>query len=197
MKKLIVLSIVLFMLQGCAQISNNTKENLGAEYGPHHPMDYVSYTAEEKYKPRPEKVNNFGFSRNYSNEVGLDEELTVYDIIDHQKTAEGLGSLLVQTADVKEAAVLITNEYALVAYTPNSEDSERTAQQVKMTTEAAVPYYYETVITDNPTMKEDIESFKPMDERDRGGHQALERLVSEMKQTTDQPVTDKQKVDSQ
>lgn len=199
-KTALLLSICVVILHGCNNAPNGTKENLGAEYGPNHPMDYISYTKDEtkesggvdeavEEENGQRRVNNYGFSRRDSNEVGLDQELDVYDIIDHQRTAEGIGSLLVQAYEIKDATVLITNQYALVAYTPKEENNEDTAKMVKMTTEAAIPYYYETVVTDHPRMKKDIESFKSMDERDSGNHTALNNLVRDMKETTKQPRT--------
>ncbi|WP_240374492.1 YhcN/YlaJ family sporulation lipoprotein [Bacillus piscicola] len=195
MKKAVVIgTAAILFIQGCSGIPNNTKEDLGAEYGPHHPMDYVSYTEEaETEKP---KVNNFGYSRNYSNEVGLDKKLSMPDIIDHQKTAAGIGTLLVQAPEVDEASVLITNEYALVAFKPNKEHKKNAVKQVKMMTETAVPYYYETVVTDNPRMMEDIESFKSMDDQAKGGRSALRQTVKDMKNMTKQPKTKKDEVDS-
>ncbi|MFB4163157.1 YhcN/YlaJ family sporulation lipoprotein [Alteribacillus sp. JSM 102045] len=196
MKKTIIFILITFLvLQGCAGIPNDNNEDLGAEYGPEHPLDYVSDT--DNTDPGSNiKGNNFGYSRNQENEPNLDDQMTMHDVIDRQRIANGISNLLVQSPEVHEAGVLITNEYALIAFRPNNEEEEDAVKHVKMITESIVPYYYVTVVTDNPNMIEDIEAFKGLDARSREGHTALEKTINDMRQTTEQPKTSKRKADN-
>ncbi|SDH69579.1 YhcN/YlaJ family sporulation lipoprotein [Alteribacillus bidgolensis] len=194
-KSFMFITVTILVLQGCAGIPNGDNEDLGAEYGPEHPLDYVSDT-DNTNPDANTKGNNFGYSRNQANEPNLDDKMTMHDVIDRQRIANGISNLLVQSPEVAEAGVLITNEYALVAFRPNNEEDEDAVKHVKMMTESMVPYYYITVVTDNPNMIEDIEAFKGMDARSGDGHTALEKTVEDMREMTKQPKTSKRRADN-
>ncbi|MFB5660814.1 YhcN/YlaJ family sporulation lipoprotein [Alteribacillus sp. HJP-4] len=194
MKKMTAALALVLFAGGCAVDNSENKGDLGAEYGPEHPLDFVQNdtNGDEEIS----KKNLFGFKRHAENEAELDREMSAHDVIDRQRTAEGISSILVQSPDVKEAGVLITNEYALVAYETASENRDEAAEHVKQMTEAMVPYFYETVITDNPSMIEDLEAFYGTEARSKENHVALEKTVDDMRNATEQPVTDKEKTGS-
>ncbi|SDH62165.1 Sporulation lipoprotein YhcN/YlaJ (Spore_YhcN_YlaJ) [Alteribacillus persepolensis] len=196
MKKwILAVIIVLFTLSGCAGIQNNADpDDLAAEYGPEHPLDYISDT-DNTNSDANSKGNRYGYSRNRADDPNTDEKMTMHDVIDRQRISNGISNLLVQSPEVQEAGVLITNEYALVAFRPKNKEDDDVAKHVKMITESIVPYYYVTVVTDRVQMIEDLEAFKGMDARSKGGHSSLKQLVNDMRSATKQPKTEKRKAD--
>ncbi|RSL30342.1 hypothetical protein D7Z54_26230 [Salibacterium salarium] len=194
MKNTALIIVIALLLQGCAGMTNTDKEDLGAEYGPEHALDYISN--DKQGEPNRNDGNRFGYGRSVFNDVDADEDMSMHDLIDRQRIAEGLSNLLVRSPEVEEAGVLITNEYALTAFKTDMEDTQKAAKHVKMMVEAAVPYFFITVVTDNETMMEDIEAFKGMPARSSEGRQALEKTIENMRDMTKQPVTPKEKADS-
>ncbi|MFZ4450833.1 YhcN/YlaJ family sporulation lipoprotein [Salibacterium aidingense] len=195
MRNIVFLIVFSLLLQGCTGFTSMDKEELAAEYGPENALDYISNNKDDAPGGRS-AGNRFGWHRNDSSEADLDEDMSMHDLIDRQRIAEGLSNLLVQTPEVEKAGVLITNEYALAAFQTEEEDTGRAAKHVKMMVEAAVPYFFITVVTDNPSMIEDLEAYKGMTARSKDGHAALRNTIDTMREMTEQPVTPKEKAGS-
>ncbi|MFD2705435.1 YhcN/YlaJ family sporulation lipoprotein [Salibacterium lacus] len=191
-----VFIVILFLfMQGCSGFTSMDKEDLAAEYGPEDSLDYIANNKDDVPEGR-NTGNLFGWNRSDSSEADLDEDLSMHDLLDRQRIAEGLSNILVQSPDVKKAGVLITNEYALAAFEADTKDTREAAKRVKMMVEAAVPYFFVTVVTDNPAMIQDLEAFKGMDARSSEGHQALRHTMDTMLDMTEQPSTPKEKAGS-
>ncbi|MGY4689068.1 YhcN/YlaJ family sporulation lipoprotein [Salibacterium sp. K-3] len=195
MKKTAVFVIIFFFLQGCSGFTSMDKEDLAAEYGPDHALDYISDNKDDAPEGR-RAGNYYGFKRSGSTDADQEDDLSMHDLINRQRLAEGLSTLLVRSPDVNKAGVLITNEYALAAFEAGTEEQERAAKHVKMMLEAAVPYFYVTVVTDNPAMIDDLQAYKGMDARAGEGRQALRSTIDTMLDYTEQPVTPKEKAAS-
>ncbi|RSL34129.1 hypothetical protein D7Z54_06055 [Salibacterium salarium] len=186
--------VFILLLQGCAGITNTEKEDLSAEYGPENALDYISNDKDGEIKP--EDGNRFGYGRSVFNDNDLDEDMSMHDLIDRQRIAEGLSNIIARSPEVEEAGVLVTNEYALAAFKTDRDDTQEVAKHVKMMVEAAVPYFFITVVTDNENMIEDIEAYKGMRARSVEGRQSIEKVVESMRNMTEQPITPKEKAES-
>ncbi|SFP50946.1 YhcN/YlaJ family sporulation lipoprotein [Salibacterium halotolerans] len=195
MRTIVFIVILFLFMQGCSGFTSMDKEDLAAEYGPEDSLDYISDNKDDAPEGRS-TGNLFGWNKSDSTEPDLDEDLSLHDLLDRQGIAEGLSKILVKSPDVNKAGVLITNEYALAAFEPGSDDSSEAAKRVKMMVEAAVPYFFVTVVTDNPTMIQDLEAFKGMDARSSEGREALRHTIDTMLKMTEQPTTPKEKTAS-
>ncbi|MCK0472735.1 YhcN/YlaJ family sporulation lipoprotein [Halalkalibacter sp. APA_J-10(15)] len=104
--------------------------------------------------------NDYSYVRYNKHDVEPNGQQQEIIYVNREKLSDSITRLVLTNNDVEEAATLVTDQYALVAYTSTSEDRELTADQVKRSAISIVPHYYDVYISDNEHHFDEIERFQ-------------------------------------
>jgi SepF-like predicted cell division protein (DUF552 family) len=100
--------------------------------------------------------------------------------IDREKLADAISKMAVTLPDVKDSAVLVTDEEVLIAYQTDvktEKERSRVADQVKNTAMSFVPRWYHIYVTDDPTLRRNVENLAFMDSRDKNANGSIQETV--------------------
>ncbi|MBY6270709.1 MAG: sporulation protein [Caldibacillus debilis] len=138
-----------------------------------------------------ERMDDFGFVRHVKSPVAGQNPANKPVFINREKLADMISRLVVSLPDVTDCSTLVTSKEALVAYTTGSRDRRRVAEQVKRTAMSVVPRQYEVYVTDDPSLRKEIENFAGLDS-DSGGidkvlNLTIQRMIDSTPQGTEPP----------
>lgn len=123
---------------------------------------------------------NFGYTRLQKKGVTQDANFIKTPVMDRDKTAKSISSLVIQLPNIEDVATLVTDEEVLVAYETTAKDRFEAADQVKKTAISFVPRYYHVYVSDKPAMIRQIQSYSPLETTNRDIDQILTNTIKEM-----------------
>ncbi|PLT30304.1 YhcN/YlaJ family sporulation lipoprotein [Peribacillus deserti] len=103
--------------------------------------------------------------------------------IDREQMADIITRLSVQIPGIDEAATLVTDEEALIAYRTSSEDRNQAADQVKRTALSVLPRYYHVYVTDNRGLMQNVENYASLDTHTENVNEMLQNTINQMKKS--------------
>ncbi|MEG7284155.1 YhcN/YlaJ family sporulation lipoprotein [Bacillus sp. 0909A] len=163
------------LLSGCGGAGFNAEQDVQHqnETKPIHVSD-----RDEAFN-RHDKNEQFGYVR-YQKEQ-FDGEQQETPAPDREETAHIISSLTVQLPHIQDAAVLVTDQEALVVYKTDSRNRELTADQVKKTAVSVIPRYYHVYISDNPNHMQAIKNYSNLGSGSRDVRDIMSGTIQEMK----------------
>jgi len=154
------------MLVGCGINNKKTAEDNHVYHKSGNSINVAEHG--ENYNRNQQEDDLFGFVRQVKSPVPGGEAAKPMKGMNKEQTADNIGQILVMLPGVEDASVLVTDQEVLIAYITNEKrDSERfeIADQVKKTAISAVPRFYHVYITDDPTLRQNIENIASMNAR--------------------------------
>nr|WP_239558947.1 YhcN/YlaJ family sporulation lipoprotein [Peribacillus deserti] len=111
--------------------------------------------------------------------VGSHDRVT----LDREQLADIITRLSVQIPGIDEAATLVTDEEALIAYKTSKDDRNEAADQVKRTAISVLPRYFHVYVTDNPGLMQNVENYANLDTHTKDVNNMLQNTISQMKKS--------------
>jgi hypothetical protein len=130
-------------------------------------------------RPNEEQRNTqFGYVRYSQDQLNTENVENLAPEIDREETANMITKLLIQLRDIKEAATLITDSHALVAYTREENvDRNQAADSVKKTVQSIIPRWFHVYISDQPQSYKDLQALGNNTVMETGSHPAIEEII--------------------
>jgi hypothetical protein len=169
----------LFVISGCSTNDNDratTKSNVVDPIGVHSPAKYY----DEDYQNPNNHSDDFGFTRVNKTTVNGKNVNNQVASINREQLAKVISNLIVQLPTINDVSVLVTDEEVLVVYDTDSNNRDKTANQVKRTAMSAVPRFFHVYISDNKALRQNIENYAPLQSDNRGIHYSIQKTVKEM-----------------
>ncbi|KZZ83247.1 YhcN/YlaJ family sporulation lipoprotein [Bacillus sp. SJS] len=154
-----------------------TDEN-GSTINVNEKKDMYKKTSNESKKEQ--KTENYGFVRHKKSGLTKNGEQTEYYGINREELADTISGLSVQLPGIEEAAVLVTDEEALIAYRGSGRNRNEMADMVSKTAISAVPRYYHVYISDNPSYFDQLQSYSKMDSQSPNADAIISKLIRQM-----------------
>ncbi|KGP70820.1 YhcN/YlaJ family sporulation lipoprotein [Pontibacillus yanchengensis] len=130
------------------------------------------------------KNDEFGFVRYTEDQVGKDEDEVRYGVMNREHVSDLITRMMLQGQGIKDAATLVTDSEALIAYTPNGEvDRNETATIAKKTAMSVLPRYYEVYVTDQDGAHKELANLSKMNNSNKNYKSILEQTISEMRKS--------------
>jgi hypothetical protein len=127
------------------------------------------------------KSENFGYVRHQKSPVlGEPTSNEHYAAIDREKVADIISKYCTDIPNVNDAATLVTDEEVLIVYDTNTKDRNLTADQVKKSAMSVVPRWYHVYVSDNTSLRTNIESYAKSDSDSRNVEFGIDKLIKEM-----------------
>lgn len=133
---------------------------------------------------------NYGFVRQVKNPVpGESTNINAGDVVTREQLANQISKLTVGLPDVNDSSVVVTDAEVLIAYQADTSDERsraRVADQVKKTAESAVPKWFGIYVTDDPTLRQNVENIASMTPNQANTDKAVKDTVRMMKENSPQ-----------
>ncbi|MEH7440836.1 YhcN/YlaJ family sporulation lipoprotein [Bacillus sp. JJ1122] len=124
---------------------------------------------------------DFGYVRHQKTGVmGTDNNMDVYQAIDREKMADMIGRYSTMVQNVDDVSTLVTDEEVLIVYQTDSKDRFETADQVKRMAMSVVPRWFHVYVSDDPTLRKDVENFASLDTDSRDVETMIDGVVKQM-----------------
>ncbi|WP_071460578.1 YhcN/YlaJ family sporulation lipoprotein [Bacillus massilinigeriensis] len=131
-------------------------------------------------KAMNDKGKNFGYVRHQKSGILGDDQLDADTAIDREKTADTISKFCLQTPDVDDVSTLVTDEEVLIVYKTDSKDRNETADQVKKMAMSVIPRWYHVYVTDDPSLRKDVENFASLNTNSRDVEILVDGVVKQM-----------------
>ncbi|MDG5788907.1 YhcN/YlaJ family sporulation lipoprotein [Evansella sp. AB-P1] len=128
-----------------------------------------------------DEFNRFGFGRHTTETAYSGQAVPDYGVFDRSLLAQTISKTAASLNDIKEVAVLVTDQEVLMVYETENEDRNFVATQVKKTAYSTVPAYFEVYVSDNPNLMLDIKNFEGLSQKEPSYRKALDVMIQEMK----------------
>ncbi|MFC0523863.1 YhcN/YlaJ family sporulation lipoprotein [Pontibacillus salicampi] len=156
----------------------NTGENDPNSY------DNANYTSVKNDNNNNAAADRFGYSRYNEDQVAKSEDEIRYAVINRENVSDLITRMMLQGQGIKDAATLITDAEALIAYTPNGEVNRNEAATVaKKTAMSVLPRYYEVYVTDEEGAHKDLASLSNLTTDDNNYRKSLEKTIEQMRKS--------------
>lgn len=173
MKHVITVFIALIILSGCNQQSN----------------DGIYQTNEARQTPRGteydsnEMARDYGYSRHTYEEMKQNNDHAGALVVNRDMLAEGISRMLVDNRSINEAAVLITDKYALAVYEQEDDGQPENlvADQVKRSVLSAIPSFYDVYVSNDPSHIKQIARYENLTAGNSDYVWMIEETIEEMK----------------
>ncbi|WP_181935494.1 YhcN/YlaJ family sporulation lipoprotein, partial [Escherichia coli] len=129
---------------------------------------------DEDYRARNNDAEDFGYTRVH-NANGGDDNAGDTPTIDREQLADIISRLSNQIPNVNDVSTLVTDEEVLVVYSADTKNRNATADQVKRTALSVVPRFYHVYVSDNPSLRQNIENYATQDTDSRGIEYSLDK----------------------
>lgn len=133
---------------------------------------------------------HYGFVRQVKNPVpGESTNINAGDVVTREQLANQISKLTVGLPDVNDSSVVVTDAEVLIAYQADTSDKRsraRVADQVKKTAESAVPKWFGIYVTDDPTLRQNVENIASMTPNQANTDKAVKDTVRMMKENSPQ-----------
>jgi hypothetical protein len=125
---------------------------------------------------------DFGYVRHQKKPI-TGNNVDHYASIDREKLADDISKISTDIPDVNDVATLVTDEEVIIAYSTDSNDRNKTADQVKKTGLSFVPRYYHVYVSDDETLIKNVESYANMSSNSRNVDSLIDKLIEKMLQS--------------
>ncbi|GIN88614.1 putative lipoprotein YutC [Heyndrickxia sporothermodurans] len=144
----------------------------------------------EKVNTRAERAKEFGYVRQVKSPIpNKDFNYKQGFTMNREKVANTISKMAVSIPKVHDASVLVTDEEVLVAYRTDEKDKKgrfNVADQVKKTAMSVVPRWFHVYVTDDPTLRQDVENISYMDARNNKKDDVIKGTVKKMLESSPQ-----------
>jgi hypothetical protein len=128
-----------------------------------------------------DKSEDFGYVRHQKTGVmGTDNNMDVYQAIDREQIADMIGRYSLMAQNVDDVSTLVTDEEVLIVYKTDSENRFETADQVKKMAMSVVPRWFHVYVSDDPSLRKDVENFATLDTDSRDVDTMIDGVVKQM-----------------
>ncbi|GAF64931.1 hypothetical protein BTS2_1827 [Bacillus sp. TS-2] len=127
--------------------------------------------------------SQYGYSRLQREQVHTFNGQKAIAPIDRDEISTKITQLVLSDPHIEEAATLITDQYALVVYVSQKNESntdEQIADTVRRTAESVIPRYYEVFVADDHEMFENIERFQNLSSKNSDALGTLKDTIEKM-----------------
>ncbi|MBO0992058.1 YhcN/YlaJ family sporulation lipoprotein [Bacillus sp. SD088] len=161
--------------------SNNIAEN-----DDFYPKSGNSINSDEQADIYNEETSDdqFGFVRQVKNPTPANQNDTkTIQWMDREKAALHISEILVVLPHVSDASVIVTDQEVLVAYTTDADDEKgrfEIADQVKKSVLNYVPRWYHVYVTDDPTLRQDVENIGSMTTQSPNKDRSVKMVIEHM-----------------
>ncbi|WP_423408072.1 YhcN/YlaJ family sporulation lipoprotein [Heyndrickxia sp. MSNUG] len=136
---------------------------------------------EDGRKGLKDTSEDFGYVRHQKTGVmGTDNNMDVYQAIDREKMADMIGRYSTMVQNVDDVSTLVTDEEVLIVYQTDSKDRFETADQVKRMAMSVVPRWFHVYVSDDPTLRKDVENFASLDTDSRNVETMIDGVIKQM-----------------
>jgi len=115
--------------------------------------------------------DNFGFVRQVKSEnQGNTVDAESMQWLDWESMADVISRMAVSLPDIEDSSVLVTDQEVLIAYNTNQKDDQarmEKADQVKRTAMSVVPRWYHVYVTDDQSLRQNVENIASMNTTSR------------------------------
>ncbi|MGE8207565.1 YhcN/YlaJ family sporulation lipoprotein [Heyndrickxia sp. NPDC080065] len=143
----------------------------------------------EKVDTHAERSREFGYVRQVKSPVPNKDINYKGHTINREQVANSISKIAVTIPRVHDAAVLVTDEEALVAYKTDAKDKKgrfEVADQVKKTAISVLPRWFHVYVTDDPALRQDVENIAYMDASSANREDVIKGTVKRMLQRSPQ-----------
>ncbi|CAH0344664.1 YhcN/YlaJ family sporulation lipoprotein [Bacillus sp. CECT 9360] len=168
----------LIVLSGCGAHGDNDQRTGILDTTPTR-LNAPSQYYDEDYRGANNDSENFGFTR-VNNGTGENENVTEAPTIDREQLADIISRLSNQIPNVNDVSTLVTDEEVLVVYDSDTNNRNATADQVKRTALSIVPRYFHVYVSDNESLRQNIENFATQDTDSRGIEDSIDSTIKQM-----------------
>jgi hypothetical protein len=176
----IVAGLTLLLSLNAAGCGNAGNEGQAFDFMRGYKMEEPSQAINKSNIENKDQYLQFGYNRQTKN-AAQDLEMPGYAVYDRPLLAESISEMAAVIPEVRDAGVLVTDQYVLIAYETAANDREAVADQVKKTAMSVVPSYYEVYVADDPIMMDEIERFGGQYSENRAEMNALLQTIDQMK----------------
>jgi ribosomal protein S17E len=128
--------------------------------------------------------DDYGFVRHQKNPIQNDRGgMEHYSAIDREQVANIISQFSTDIPNVNDVATLVTDQEVLIAYSTDTKDRNKTADQVKRTAMSVVPRFYHVYVSDNKNLMRDVENLANMDSTSKNARNSVTSLVKQMKKS--------------
>lgn len=189
-KRLITATILgAALLSACG--NNNDNKDVAENSGIYKQNGNTINRQNEEDLYNPEKVNTpnersseFGYVRQVKSPVPNKAVNFKQDnTFDREKVADTISKIAITLPKVHDASSLVTDEEVLIAYRTDVKDKEGRndiADQVKKTALSVVPRWYHVYVTDDPSLRQDIENIAYMNGASGNHENAINGVIKRM-----------------
>jgi hypothetical protein len=136
---------------------------------------------EDGRKGLKDRSEDFGYVRHQRTGVmGADNNMDVYQAIDREQIADMIGRYSLMAQNVDDVSTLVTDEEVLIVYQTDSENRFETADQVKKMAMSVVPRWYHVYVSDDASLRNEVENFASLDTDSRDVDTMVDGVVKEM-----------------
>lgn len=124
---------------------------------------------------------DFGYVRHQKSPImGDNASSDHYAAIDREQIADIIGNYCTEIPNVDDVSTLVTDEEVLIVYDTDSENRNRTADQVKKMAMSVVPRWYHVYVSDDTSLRKNVESFATVDSDGRNAEYGVNQLIKQM-----------------
>ncbi|KSU83388.1 Sporulation lipoprotein YhcN/YlaJ (Spore_YhcN_YlaJ) [Fictibacillus enclensis] len=146
--------------------------------------NYKEYKNDNDTMGTDRRYGDFGYVRHeYKGENTKPLSANKIPKMDRQKLADMITDMAVRLPNIKDMAVLVTDEEVLMAYETTSKNRMAIADNVKRTAFSVVPRYYHVYVSDKKGMIGKLEQYRSVNYDTDNAEGIIDRLIKEMKQS--------------
>lgn len=182
MKKITIITCILSLYVLTACNNDSAVEGLYNESGN---TINVNNQRSDIYNQNREKDSpEFGYVRHQkSPTAGEQMSVNHASVFDREKIADAISKLCTALPNVDDVSTLVTDEEVLIVYNTEADDRNLTADQVKKTAMSFVPRSYHVYVSDDTSLRKNVESFSTMTSGNGKKEYAIDKLIKDMKKS--------------
>ncbi|SFD94716.1 Sporulation lipoprotein YhcN/YlaJ (Spore_YhcN_YlaJ) [Lentibacillus persicus] len=185
MSKQLILTLPLLIiigLSGCGGTDNAADDERRQSEERNQIVDELN-PEQETTPSNPSGNNKLGYVRYTKEQVENDNEAEHNVTIDRTKLANMITRIILRNDGFNEAATLVTDDKALIAYDMEELDAAKAADMAKKTAVSILPGYFEIYVSDNETLIHDIQSLHNSNVQDNDYDNTINQIIQEMKKS--------------
>ncbi|ALX47182.1 YhcN/YlaJ family sporulation lipoprotein [Lentibacillus amyloliquefaciens] len=138
---------------------------------------------QETTPSNPSGDDKLGYVRYTKEQIENETEEQHNVTIDRTNLANMITRIILRNDGFNEAATLVTDDKALIAYDLDELDAARAADMAKKTAVSILPGYFDVYVSDNETLIHDIQSLHNSSVQDNDYDNTINQIIKEMKKS--------------
>jgi len=176
---LLSIMVIPFIFTGCAKEDAGIGDEDNALRG--NEMETRNMRTEEN------QSTQFGYVRYNQKQLDMDDEQNKVPQMNREEMANMITRTLLKLPDIEEAATLVTDEEAFIAFTKAEDvEIERAVDTVKRTAKSILPVWVDVYVSDNPAAYSDLQSYSNNNVKEAGDERGIMRLIRRFQSDTPQ-----------